>query len=150
MERWVAKLLAAIIIFVSNALAGILPIKISDWFESKGERWWSIFWSISYAHGTRNSRNNGLFNSKQHRLSIPELMATAGFFLVLDLDTVITILVSKKTKVSTVEMTVCSSVIGHQNGEVIVSITHGEISHGMRNDEAASTKSQTEKTGQEK
>ena len=112
MERWLAKLLAALIILTCNSLAGLLPVKVSGWFTSKGDRGLhylslancfggGVFFGAYLMHMAPEVRllmEEVYLDPKSIIYPLPELMTAVGFFLVLFVDSFVNMLVSKRKK----------------------------------------------------
>ena len=102
MERWVAKVLALIGVFVLPLVCTILPIKISDWFASRGERGRDVLsWLMCFGGGVffatfilhmgpevRTILHVALLQPNGITYPVADLMMAGGFFLVLFIENI--------------------------------------------------------------
>lgn len=110
MERWVAKLIAFFLIFITMTISGLLPIKVENWFHRKGEKGLyylsiincfggGVFFGAYLMHmapEVREVLEDSLLTPNNIIYPIPELMTAVGFFLLLYVDKLVMWLSTKK------------------------------------------------------
>ena len=103
MERWVAKVIALFCILIVMLVSSLLPIKVSGYFNSRGEKGQyvlrcmtifggGVFFSTYLLHmapEVRELLEETLLGPKDIHYPIPELITGAGFFLVLLIEKII-------------------------------------------------------------
>ncbi|KAK2171304.1 hypothetical protein NP493_1080g00000 [Ridgeia piscesae] len=103
MERWVAKLIALIIIFLVTFFGTLLPIKVTKYFERQGRRGLvlisymmcfggGVFFAIYLLHmspDVHQIMNYAIIHPNNITYPLTELIISAGFFVMLFMEKVI-------------------------------------------------------------